>query len=660
MSAPGRQRYGAVMGVVVFLAVINGIAAIARKWIPPAEPNPELMGRGDFLERGAHQMVRWEPATTDALAAARRAGKPILLVAGSRVSPLARAFDDRVFDSTEVAERLNREFTPLRVDVLSQPEWRAFFLPFTKLRLGADLYFDVVVLDTTGRLVSHAQMNPRSAKADEAAFQDFLTDALKRVREPNRGLDAEQDTEISLLSSPNVRELPESIRGQSLDDGLEVMPWNLRVRLALGMKGDAEQRVDRLLAGPAYDWQGWGFFSRSLNESGTQVAPVKEAPRTHDMGILFARLGASTGRSDLLMMARRCLDRAGFYRTGFTELIDVFADGRIENKSVPVSFLREGIDPELRQDAIDLWRLDPGVTPQMLPHPKSLAEFDRDPAPYNRAMNAIMRRSPQKPEALMVEEAWFAGMATARMTEGAALLRDPGLAEKADREWDRLQSFRSGKDEVIRNGSQSFPGNLADYLGYAEAAYWRWTAVGDSQALAQGQAVMDRAWFLFANDQDGTLSASGQSGPLLGNFRPNLPLWFDADRASDPARMAMLWMGYGRVLENERYIDRARKVMLRYGSYANVVPNRSGAMFLAVQQLQGSATFHVAGSDAARLWRAWTISRPAALVVRAAGDRLKPGVWRNAGGETVKMPDDPGLAIKPLAGTTPNGEEPGP
>jgi hypothetical protein len=660
MSAPGRQGYGAVAGVVVFLAIINGLAVVARRAIPPPDPNPALMGRGDFLERGALQLVRWQPATPDSMAAAKRAGKPILIVAGSRVSPLARAFDDRVFDNPEVAERINREFTSLRVDVFTQPEWRAFFVPMTKLRLGADMNFDIAVLDTSGRLVSNALLNPRTSKADEAVFQDFLGSSLKQVQSEDSELSRDQEDQIGLLESPSIRELPDPVRGEGVDDGVDLLPWNLRLKIALGQKEAALGRVDMLLSGPAYDWQGWGFFSQALNPEWTQVAPIKEATRTHDMGVMLARLGLSTGRSDLLLIAKLCLGRPGFYRTGFTELIDVLADGRIEGRSVPTSFLREGIDPELRQDSVDLWQLDPGSNPQMLPHPSSTSDLAANPGAFTRVMTGIMRRQPLKPEALAIEEAWFTGSAAARIMEGAAILDDPDLRERGEREWDRVQAFRSGPDDVIRAGAKTFPGGLADYLGYADAAYWRWTAYGDEDALQQGEAVLKRAWFLFANDTDGTLVAAGQSGPKLGEYRPNMPLWFDAERGSDPGRMAMLWLAYGRVLSNDRYLDRARKVLLRYGIYANTIPGRSGALMLAAHQLSGAAGFRVAGKNAPRLWRAWTVARPGALVVRVPDKDLKPGVWRNAGGETVRMPDNPALAgLPPPAGTSPTDGEPG-
>lgn len=646
MAVPGRQRYGAVTGIILFLAAINAVALYARKLIPPPPPNPAMVDRGDFLATAALQPVKWKPASAENLAEAQRLGKPVLLVVGSRASELARAFDERVFNNQEIAERVNREFVPLRVDIFESPEWRGFFLPLTKARGSLDPDFDIVVLDTNGRLVSHALIKASTAKADETSFNDFLGQSLADWHDDKDSLARQQNQEQDIFVEHPLSEWPTAQRRIADVESLELQPWDIRLLMVRGEKAAAQAQVNVILSGPSYDWQSWGFFTRAIKPDWSQVGPTKDSMRTHDMGVVLARIGFSTQRTDLLSLARECLEREGFQRTGMAELHAPTADGRITDLSIPASALRERLGAANVTEAFELWSLDPNRNPQMLPFPRDLVEWQRARTLFDQRMGVIRQSQAARPSVLFAETAWFEGYAAARVLEGAVLLRDDDLLKRGQAIFSRARRYRSGEAGLIRIGSTFGSGTLADYLGFAEAAWWMWVATGDEAHLREGVAVMRQMQNLFL-DSSGTLSPVLNAGPIVGELRPNLPLWRDAERASDPSRAAVLLESYGVAVGDQQLRTAARNILDAYGAVANRLTDHHGAIMSAGQWLNGRAIFVVSGPDSKRLWRAWSLSRPGSLVVVGSGEKFKRGVWKLQAGILTKVPDDPMQPVSP-------------
>src|SRR5678816_2492034 len=133
-----RQSYPAVVGTTIVLVGVFAVAAWLRPYIPEPEPNPIVVHRGQFMANASRQRIRWRSLDDNPFAEARRTDRLVVLLVGCAWNYQARAFDRNILMETEVAERLNREFVPVRVDATVKPEWESGPFPLGSSESGAD------------------------------------------------------------------------------------------------------------------------------------------------------------------------------------------------------------------------------------------------------------------------------------------------------------------------------------------------------------------------------------------------------------------------------------------------------------------------------------------------------------------------------------------
>jgi len=75
-----------------------------------------------YLRQHADNPVHWQPWDDDALEAAREENKPIFLSVGYSACHWCHVMEDESFEDEDVAERLNEQFVPIKVDREERPD----------------------------------------------------------------------------------------------------------------------------------------------------------------------------------------------------------------------------------------------------------------------------------------------------------------------------------------------------------------------------------------------------------------------------------------------------------------------------------------------------------------------------------------------------------
>ena len=232
-----------------------------------------------YLRDHADNPVNWQPWDEKALAAAREGEKPIFLSVGYAACHWCHVMADESFEDEAVAELLNEEFVPIKVDREERPDVDRIYQSVCQQVSGRGGWPLSVWLTPDGRPFQVGTYFPKEAKRGMPGFLDLLEDIA----------DAWADSEERAQMEQRARNWTEAV----VDD-LESVPEETREPeedIIVGAAKAAARAADR-------QHGGWG------------------------QGPKFPQ----TGRLHLLARAHDRTDREAFLEV-FEETLDAMADG---------------------------------------------------------------------------------------------------------------------------------------------------------------------------------------------------------------------------------------------------------------------------------------------------------------------------------------------
>jgi uncharacterized protein YyaL (SSP411 family) len=93
--------------------------------------------KSPYLQQHAHNPVDWYPWGLEAFDKARREDKPIFLSVGYSTCHWCHVMERESFESDQIAEVLNREFVPIKVDREERPDVDRIYMTFVQASTGA-------------------------------------------------------------------------------------------------------------------------------------------------------------------------------------------------------------------------------------------------------------------------------------------------------------------------------------------------------------------------------------------------------------------------------------------------------------------------------------------------------------------------------------------
>ncbi|MBS1713865.1 MAG: DUF255 domain-containing protein [Armatimonadetes bacterium] len=620
-----KQTYPAVVGTMVVLVGIFTTFALLRPLIPPPEPNPVASLPGGFMAQAAKERVRWRTLSDEPFAEAKRTDRPLLFVVGCDWNGAGRQFDNAVLSDTEVAERLNREFVPVRIDATVSPEWRLGPMPLAWAASGIEPGWYVLVLRPDGRPVGHFARNASRQKLDAQVFLSVLSTAQRLA-----GLDEASASERAMALDRSVlfgqptsetgdlSQYAESslsrLRARGAPSGVESLnPWEWRFLGADGLTSEEAKGVRALMVSGFVDWLDGGFF-RSIE---TNEAPVvrfeKVATLNADTTATLAALAAQTKDPFVRKLAERGFDgclRAFVHARSVSSAVFVEAEtmGRAKRYSFKPQVLARSFSAEENVFLKAELGLDVDSNAAMVPVVKDPINFVERTAVYdgyfarlrNLRSSAGLR---QGTSGLVGETATLA----ARLVETARLLNDRTRLGQALELFALADEFRTGPDDLLKTKDNAIIGSpcLYDYLAYADAAVQVYQATGDARTLESGTAVLKRSLRLFGRPGEPVLLSSVPERIPEEAGWATWPSVTDGAAASATGTAVRLLQTYACVYRDrpagKAFRSQALTLVSAYGHLTRNVGFRIGCLAHAMSVVLADTSVVTTGPDAAVL-----------------------------------------------------------
>lgn len=623
-----RTNYPVVTWLVVGLATIAGTIRALQPAIPPPPAVEQAINQSGFVGRGRAQPVRWRALSDAALTEARRLEKPIFLLISSVWSRFGRVADRTGFDSVELAQYLDAEFVPIRVDTVERPEWLTAFQPLTRARTGYDPAFQIQVLNPDGTLIASYMRRGAEDQIDVNVLEYMLQNARRiaskaRATRTQPAAAEEQAREASDLTGPRkgasidydaqLRRLRANVhpRFGGVPNGSfqSLAPSAWRLMLAAGDRAALDASLGPMLQTPIVDWLDGGFFRQSSKLDWSEIEFDKLAVQNAEMALLLAQRAALWGDPLDRYLAGATIDTlfGAFRASGVLDTAQIGDEGemnRSARSSFSPKFLRQNFSESDREWLRQVFRLRVEENAQMalaLRRGRSfLTASDRISKMLARLRELRADKSRRFSEQYTLD---VNGHCAARLLEAARLMNDPNRLGQAGTLFDALKRFRAGEDDVVHNliKDASSYRYLGDYIAYADAAFQDYLAYGRTDSFAEGLRVLRRALTLFGSPDTGVL-ANGLSSDLLRPL-PNVqvPSLLDDLRESTTAATVRLLYAYASVLGGKQAVSLNRKasaIVAQYSGFVERFGLKMSGFVLAAQVLEEGAYALVLGPNA--------------------------------------------------------------
>ncbi|MDK3160951.1 DUF255 domain-containing protein [Kamptonema cortianum] len=297
-----RTKYQAVTGVLLAWFAVGAAIYVAKPYLPAPKEQEELQDRGTFVREGAGPYIKWRPFDQQAIRLAKQTDKPILLVAGYAWSSISINWDS-IFAVPDVAELVNKEFVPVRVDLLENPAWANAVLPLARAQRGDSRDYGIYVLTPEAKVLW--------APSEQEIFSLNDRRLLGRLRHAHslfganivRDEQAMQEGELSLIkgeifnSPPDRAELLSRLTnsqspygGQSITIGIALRPPDWEFLMNHGGIEPVHEALRTMALSHRIDWLFGGVFDRLISTDPLTVEPIKTADANSGFLRVVARM----------------------------------------------------------------------------------------------------------------------------------------------------------------------------------------------------------------------------------------------------------------------------------------------------------------------------------------------------------------------------------
>ena len=652
MSVWGRREsYGAVAATLTVWVLVSAATSLLRPLIP-AEENLEMStALGDYLKLASHQRIRWKPLSDLTFVEARRSQKPVLLAIGAGWSTAAREFDEAIFSDLEVAERINRDLIPIRIDYINQPDWRDAYLPLSRANLGADQGFQIYLVDPDGQLV--AWLNPPRNRERLDAY-DFLAN-LKSAQESHYHKQAtnaqtEQLLEMQQLTSgertaaPNVSEFVrylnaniDSERGGFFpkDDRAQWPIQDWKLLLSLNDLATLKSSIDPRLGFTMVNWLDGGVFhfEHRLPERHVEFETLTlESAETMSF---LATYGARGENPLATLIAKRTFDSLSAM---FTTKLPAYlyspmeSNRRSERYSISRQRFANSVNSDDQAWAVTVFGLSIRYNPQLIPYAREAQMIVDSPDRTNESLNQIRSTSPSNVLERGTEFTMALGASViSNLVKTAVTLNDPARLDQAMELRFALDPLVVSKSDVVHSQvKEGLPQRfLSDYLAFSDLCLTLYSATGDVEHLTRGKLILNRAIELFMVSGVPYENLMQNYGTSPQPFR--MPPLIDRFGQSSASSLLELLARYGQIYNDDRMNGLAAKLSERFSPVANGMPRGVAGFFLASIQTRDGRVMFTTGQDAVGLARRLAFRDPGLAVLPLSG-ALRPDIQSKGSG----------------------------
>ncbi|ELZ74439.1 thioredoxin domain-containing protein [Haloferax volcanii] len=634
-----------------------------------------------YLRQHADNPVNWQPWDETALEAAREADKPIFLSIGYSACHWCHVMADESFSDPDIAEVLNEEFVPVKVDREERPDLDRIYQTICQQVTGGGGWPLSVWLTPEGKPFFVGTYFPPEPRRGAPGFRDVVESFAESWRTDRDEIENRADQWTSAITD-RLEETPDTpgeapgsdildttvqaaLRGADRDHGgfggdgpkfpqpgrIDALLRGYAVSGRREALDVARQSLDAMANGGLRDHLGGGFHRYCVDREWTVPHFEKMlydqaglASRYLDAARLTGNDSYATVAAETFEFVRRELthDDGGFFAT-----LDAQSGGEEGTFYVWTPADVRDLLPELDADLFcDRYGVTPGgnfedktTVLNVSATTADLAdEYDLDESEVEdrleKARKALFaaregRERPARDEKVL---AGWNGLMISAFAQGSVVLEDDSLAADARRALDFVRE-RLWDDETetlsrrVMNGEVKGDGYLEDYAFLVRGAFDLYQATGDLAPLSFALDLARATRREFYDADAGTLYFTPESGESLVT-RPQEPT--DQSTPSSLGVATSLFLDLKQFAPDAGFGEVADAVL---GSFANRVrgsPLEHVSLALAAEKAaSGVPELTVAADEVPDEWRATLASRylPGLVVSRRPGTDAELDAW---------------------------------
>jgi uncharacterized protein len=525
----------------------------------PTMTNQLASATSPYLLQHAHNPVAWWQWGPEALATAKREGKPILLSVGYAACHWCHVMAHESFEDEATAAVMNELFINIKVDREERPDIDQIYMNALHL-LGEQGGWPLTMfLTPSAEPVWGGTYFPKESRFGRPAFVDVLREVSRLFKEEPNKIAQNRDALLARLSEKarpegkvtiGVKELDAAAAqiGNMFDNingGLRGAPkfpqpailemlWRAGIRTHdKRFFETVEHSLDRMSEGGIYDHLGGGFSRYSVDER--WLVPHFEK-MLYDNAQLLDLLALAFQRSGTKLFAQRARETVTWLKRemttpegAFAASLDADSEGE-EGKFYVWSY--DELLAALGSDDGEYFTRHYDVTPHgNFEHQNILNRLtEREHSDADDARLAQLRHSLLAVRELRVRPglddkvlADWNGLMIAALVNAGIILDEPSWIAMARRAFDFIAASMTGDGRLghsFRAGKTLFPGMASDYAAMIRAALALYEASSERKLLEQALAWQHALDAHYADaDSGGYYLTADDAGDLL--LRPH-------------------------------------------------------------------------------------------------------------------------------------------
>ena len=618
-----------------------------------------------YLRQHADNPVHWQPWDEAALAAAEERDVPIFLSIGYSACHWCHVMEEESFEDPEVAEVLNENFVPIKVDREERPDLDSIYMTICQLVRGQGGWPLSAWLTPEGKPFFVGTYFPRDARGSTPGFLDLLDRIAESWRTDREEMEerAEQWTAAltdQLEDTPSQpAEEPDS---ESFDRAVEAVlrtadrehggfgqngpkfPQPSRIHLLLRAYAKAGDRdvlsvagrtLDAMADGGMYDHLGGGFHRYATDRSWTvphfekMLYDNAEIPRAYLAGyrVTGRERYAEVVRETFAFVERELTHPdGGFYSTLDARSVPPGKADDPDAVGVEGAFyvwtpsrVREALADETSADLFcDRYGVTAGGNFEGKTVLTRSAEIEDLAEEYDLSTDEVERRLDEAQETLFEarEErprpnrdekvlAGWNGLMISALAEGARTL-DPAYADPAEEALAFVREHLWDEDEGrlhrrFKDHDVKGDGYLEDYAFLARGAFDLYQATGDVDHLGFALDLARVVEEEFWDAEAGTLYFTPRSGERLVT-RPQEP--GDQSTPSSLGVAVLLFQDLDHFVPHSRFADVAERALETHANTVKGSPVEHVSLALASDRYaSGALELTIAADELPEAWR---------------------------------------------------------
>jgi hypothetical protein len=581
-------------------------------------PNRLADEKSPYLLQHANNPVDWRPWGAEAFDVAKSEDKPIFLSIGYSTCHWCHVMERESFEDEKIAEQLNRDFVPIKVDREERPDVDDVYMTAVQTMTGAGGWPMSLFLTPEGKPFHGGTYYPPDDRYGRPGFSSVLATVADAWENRRAELETSAGQLLAHLdraahaptAGPEVGAAPLETAARSLAAEFDArhggfgsapkFPPSMRLEFLMRWwirTGEARARemvettLAKMAAGGIYDHVGGGFHRYSTDAR--WLVPHFEK-MLYDNALLartYLLAYRAFGNADFARVARETLDYLLAEMTpaggGFFAAQDADAGGEEGTFSVwdPAS-LEAAVGPE----AAAIVEARYGVTKTgnfessgqtILSVVRSIAEIAGDMGVPEARVEATLEEArrrmyqlrsrrvrPMTDEKLLTD---WTSLAISAFALAGRLLAEPRYEAAARRAADRiLANCRVAGDLLHRekDGVAGIPGFASDYAFFIEALLDLYEATFEPRYFREAVALQAEMDQRFADPRGGYYLSAKAHGALI--VRPRE--LFDGATPSSNSVAAMNLLRLATFTGEEKYRNRAERIFSSLAGYLDRAP----------------------------------------------------------------------------------------